>query len=260
MRQRALNTVFDPKPGILVGSLAWDYPAGDEIEEHAHGSGQIIYATGGVMRIRSGDALWLIPPQFAVWIPPRVDHRIQMPHAVSMRTLYFRPRFAPLGRDCAVLHVTPLLRELILEAVRLGTLQRRVVPERALAELLRTALAAASPVPISLTLPRDRRALAVAEAVLADLGKRQTLAALARRAGASARTIERCFARETGADFETWRRQARLVRAVEWLLAGESVAETAYRVGYQQPSAFIAAFRKLFGATPRAWTAALTRR
>ena len=50
------------------------------------------------------------------------------------------------------------------------------------------------------------------------------------------------------------------MRAVEFLLAGRGVAETAYAVGYQQPSAFIAAFRKLFGATPRAWTAALARR
>jgi hypothetical protein len=38
-----------------------------------------------------------------------------------MRTLYFRPRLvAAFSPGCAVLHVTPLLRELILEAVRIG--------------------------------------------------------------------------------------------------------------------------------------------
>lgn len=252
--------MFDPKPGVVVASLAYDYPAGHQISEHAHGSDQLIYATGGVMRISAGTALWTIPPQFAIWLPARMSHRIHMPHAVSMRTLYLRPRFAAaMAPGCMMLHVTPLLRELILEAVRIGSLRRGEATERALAEVLRAALAAASPVPISLTLPQDRRAAVVAEAALADLAGRPRLETLCRRAGAGVRTIERLFRRETGADFETWRRQARLVRAVELLLAGRGVAETAYAIGYQQPSAFIAAFRRLFGATPRAWTAALSR-
>ena len=54
-----------------------------------------------------------------------------------MRTLYFRPglvRTTPLGS--AVLHVTPLLRELILEAVRIGELRAGHNHERALRDLL----------------------------------------------------------------------------------------------------------------------------
>jgi len=52
--------------------------------------------------------------------------RIRMPGAVSMRTLYKRRGGAPgLPALCTVLHVAPLVRELIVEAVRTGQLRMR---------------------------------------------------------------------------------------------------------------------------------------
>jgi AraC-like DNA-binding protein len=47
------------------------------------------------------------------------------------------------------------------------------------------------------------------------------------------------------------------MKAVELLVAGLSVKEVAYSVGYQEPSAFVALFRKTFGNTPKAWISAL---
>ena len=58
--------------------------------------------------------------------------------------------------------------------------------------------------------------------------------------------------------FESWRRQARLMKAVELLVSGCAVKEVAFEVGYQQPSAFVEMFRAALGATPKAWVAALT--
>jgi hypothetical protein len=115
---------YDPKPGTSISTLAYEYPPAFHVPEHAHGAGQVIYAIRGVMEISAGQSYWLIPPQFAIWIPARVMHRLRMPCAVSMRTLYLRRGLAsklPLG--CTVLHVTPLLRELIVEAVRIGQLR-----------------------------------------------------------------------------------------------------------------------------------------
>lgn len=106
-------------------------------------------------------------------------------------------------------------------------------------------------------MPQDARALAVAQATMSEPSRSRSLETLCRRAGASTRTIERIFRREVGMDFETWRRQARLMRAVELLVAGKSVKETAFAVGYRQPSAFVAMFRQAFGATPRVWVSAL---
>jgi AraC-like DNA-binding protein len=68
--------------------------------------------------------------------------------------------------------------------------------------------------------------------------------------GASARTLARLFAAETGMGFERWRTTARLAAALPLLAAGTPVGTTARRVGYATPSAFVAAFRREIGTTP----------
>lgn len=220
----------------------------------------MIYAISGVMQVEAGRSVWLIPPRFAVWIPAHTPHRIRMAGAVSMRTLYLRPGLAArLPRACAVLHVTSLLGELIVEAVRLGRLRSRNGLHRALRDLLVAHLEKASPVPASVTLPSDPRALAVAQALMADPAGHPPLPALCARAGASVRTMQRLFRREVGCDFQTWRRQLRLMKAVELLASGRLVKQVAGEVGYQQPSAFVEMFRQTFGATPKAWASALMR-
>ncbi|MDP9040166.1 MAG: helix-turn-helix transcriptional regulator [Acidobacteriota bacterium] len=261
MRQASLLRDFDPKRGISVTTLAYEYPAEFQVPEHAHGADQLIYAICGVMEVVSGSNMWLVPPSFAIWIPAETTHRIHMPRPVSMRTLYFRPgsvRMTPLAS--AVLHVTPLLRELILEAVRIGELRARHNHERALRDLLVLHLEAASSVPTFVVLPTDERALALARAVLSAPEQTATLAALCRDAGMSVRTVQRIFRKDIGIDFEVWRRQARLTKAVELLLAGHSVKEVSFCVGYRQPSAFVEGFRRSFGITPKAWVISLEER
>ena len=249
---------YDPRPGTSIATLAYEYPPAFQVPEHAHGSDQVIYATHGVMEVSVGQGFWLIPPQFAIWIPARTMHRIRMPRAVSMRTLYLRRGLArKLPGTCAVLHVTPLLRELIVEAVRLGQLRTRNPLHRALRDLVVFHLQNASPVPISLTLPKDPRALGVAQALIASQAHNPSLHSLCVSAGASVRTVERAFRSEVGTDFATWRRQARLMRAVELLVGGSLVKQAAFATGYRQPSAFVEMFRRTFAITPKAWTAAL---
>jgi AraC-like DNA-binding protein len=258
MRRDGILRKFDPKRGVSVATLSYEYPAGFRVPEHAHGSDQLIYAIRGVMEVSAGQSVWLIPPHFALWIPAGAYHLIHMPGPVSMRTLYLRRGLvSALPADCDVRHVTPLLRELIVEAVRIGQLRARNHHECALRDLLISHLEKASPVPTYVTLPRESRALAVAQAVLANPAHSKTLAAMCADAGASVRTIERAFQKDTGAGFESWRRQVRLMKAVELLVSGCSVKEVAFGVGYSQPSAFVEMFRRSFGTTPKAWMVAL---
>jgi AraC-like DNA-binding protein/mannose-6-phosphate isomerase-like protein (cupin superfamily) len=266
LRQAKISRDFDPKRGVSVATLSYEYTPGYQVPEHAHGADQLIYAIRGVMEVFSGANMWLIPPGFALWIAAETRHRIHMPGAVSMRTLYLRPGLARMPgvvrtprRDCAVLHVTPLLRELILETVRIGKLRARQHHERALRDLLLLHLESASPVPTFVSLPRDERALALAQAVLSTPEQAKPLAALARDSGVSVRTIQRIFRREIGIDFESWRRQVRLKKAVELLVAGRSVKEVSFCVGYRQSSAFVESFRRSFGMTPKAWAVSLER-
>jgi len=243
----------DPAPGISVSTHSCEYSRGAHVSPHAHGADQLIYASRGVMQVAAGPNVWLIPPYFGLWIPARTSHHIRMAESVSMRTLYLRPALAACGRAPALLHVGPLLRELIIEIVRVGALRYRNPVERALRVLLVAELNRASPVPLAVALPTDRRALAVASRIVDNPALRTSLAGMCRSAAVSVRTLERIFRREIGTDFERWRQQVRLMKATELLVAGRSVKQVALDVGYRQPRAFVALFRETFGATPRVW-------
>jgi AraC-like DNA-binding protein len=245
---------------VAIATLAWEYAADAAVAAHTHDSDQLIYATRGVMEVTVGRNCWLIPPQFAVWIPARTPHQIQMSGVVFMRTLYLRPRLAPrLPASCTVLQVTPLLRELVLEATRIGALRTRNRLHRALRDLIVARLQDAPAVSTSITLPVDIRAVAVAQAYMADQAGGASLRTLCDQVGVGVRPIERAFRKDVGLSFETWRRQVRLVKAIQLLAAGSSVKAAAFDVGYRQPSAFVQMFRQTLGMTPNAWAAAFAR-
>jgi AraC-like DNA-binding protein len=99
--------------------------------------------------------------------------------------------------------------------------------------------------------------MAVAQLIFRNLADARPLANLCADLGVGVRTVQRIYRRELGIDIDTWRRQARLTKAVQLLIAGRSVKEVSFSVGYRQSSAFVEAFRTLFGSTPRVWTASL---
>ncbi|KAF1053892.1 MAG: HTH-type transcriptional regulator NimR [Burkholderia gladioli] len=50
--------------------------------------------------------------------------------------------------------------------------------------------------------------------------------------------------------FAQWRRQARVLRALERLATGAPVTAIAFELGYDNVSAFIEMFRRTLGVTP----------
>src|SRR5215471_12350872 len=84
-------------------TLCYDFPDGYRVPEHFHDADQLVFASTGVMTIRTQEGFWIVPPQRAVWIPSKVVHSITMSGPVSMRTLYFAPKFIrALPRQCSV--------------------------------------------------------------------------------------------------------------------------------------------------------------
>lgn len=236
---------------LLVRTLAVGYPSGAVLERHSHDWAQLVYASDGVMSVATAEGTWVVPPQRAVWIPAGVRHSVAMSGLVSMRTLYLAPRLLrSLPRRCCVVAVAPLLRELILHTMREGMLRRDDAAHRHLVDVLLDQLRALPAAPLELPLPRDGRALRVARLLQDHPAESATLGELARRAGASRRTLERLFHLETGMSFGRWRQQARLLHAMRLLAAGETVTTTALEVGYDSTSAFIAAFSQVLGTTP----------
>jgi AraC-like DNA-binding protein len=170
---------------------------------------------------------------------------------VALRTLFFAAGFATaLPPGCQAVNVPPLLRELVLETARIGLLWRTVPAQARLARVILDQLRASSQAPLQLPSPRDPRARRAADLLEADAGAELSLADAARRAGASQRTLERLFRRETQLTLGRWRQRQRFAQALRLLAAGHDVTRVALEVGYRSPSAFVSAFRRQLGTTP----------
>lgn len=238
------------EPFLPVRSSASDLRAGQVIGEHAHRWHQLIHASAGVLMVWTGSGSWVVPSSWAVWVPAGVRHRIRAARAAMFRTVYVAPDcFGGLPDACTALTVSPLLRELVLRTVALGMLDSREPVEAATAVVLLDAIRAAPVPPFGLPEPRSEATRRAVERLFAGGGD-TGIAALAREAGLSPRTLERRFLAETGMSIGRWRRRGAMLAAVERLAGGASVKVAAGAAGYAAPSAFVAAFKAEFGETP----------
>jgi AraC-like DNA-binding protein len=233
------------------------HSSGHVIPPHSHDWHQLIYATQGVMSVRTGHGSWVIPPHRAVWVPAGVEHTIEMCGAVLVQTLYVAPGLSEsLPHGCCAVNVSPLLRELIVHTVSLGMLDRRVPAHARLIGVLLDQVHVLPVMPLKLPMPSDPRARRVAAWLQDHEAAPGSLKQLRKTAGCSKRTLERIFLTETGMTLGKWRQQLKLLQALRLLAAGKAVTTVALEVGYDSPSAFIAMFRRTLGATPSRYFAA----
>jgi len=222
----------------------------DRREQHRHDWHQLTYAVRGQLELVTADARRIVPADRAVWVPAGTEHVEVIRAPLSMRSLYVAPGSLALAPAMRTIEVTPLLRELILHISRIGALDCRQAAEAHLARVLFDLIMNAKDIALELPLPRDPRARAFADLVAMQPGDPVPIAQLAKRAGASVRTLERCFIAETGVGIGAWRRRMRLFQALRLLEAGSNVTAVALEVGYATTSAFSAAFAREFGRSP----------
>ena len=253
MSQKCHSLLLDRRgqPLAQIASVSCDFENGHVIPEHFHPEDQLVFASKGVMSVRTKQGIWVVPPLRAVWIPAKTPHSITMSGPVSMRTLYFLPKLVrAFPAKCFVMNVSSLLRELILHACKFPKLSKKAPVQRSIIEIIVDQLEAADSIPLQLPHPTDSRAMRIVQALRADPGKQRTLGELCEDCGASKRTIERLFIAETKMTFGKWRQQLRLLHAMQLLASGEKVTGAALDAGYNSTSAFISLFRRQLGTTP----------
>jgi AraC-like DNA-binding protein len=254
MRRRTTNPDDYQRVPRPIAAMAKDFAHGHRIPVARHERGQLVYAVSGVMTVTTPHGTWVVPPQRAVWVPPRTDHESRMSGRVQMRTLYLRRDAArALPHRCGVMNVSPLLRELILAATEMPLAYDERGRDGRVMRLVLDELKAATDLPLYLPRPSDRRLARVCDAILRTPADPRPLSAWATAVGASTRTLARRFRQETGMSFATWRQQARLLESLRRLAAGEPVTKVALDCGYASASAFGAMFRRALGVAPTAY-------
>jgi len=237
-----------------MAAMEVDYPAGSSTGSHSHPRGQLLYAIEGVMIVRSAAGAWVVPPNRAAWLIAGTEHEVRMCGAVKIRTVFVDPSTAPhLPAASCVIAVSALLRELVVEAVRIPVDYRPDSRDERLMRLLLDELRASDSLPLHLPVPCDARLRVICEALMENPGIDQTATQWASQLGIAAKTVHRLFAKETGMSFAQWRQQARLLSALQRIAGGERIIDVALDHGYASQSAFSAMFKRHFGMPPSAF-------
>jgi AraC-like DNA-binding protein len=226
--------------------MAKEFESGSETGSHSHPRGQLLHAVKGVMVAKTSEGAWIVPPRFALWIPPHVVHSVEMRDTVALRTVYIREAEArSISPHCKVLAVSPLLREAILALLDEPILYDEGGRGGALALLVVDELTRGASASCELPLPADRRLASLCAALIDDPSLALDIDGWAERAGFSRRTFTRRFRQETGLSFAAWRRRLRGLQAAALLGEGLSAGAAAHKVGYRSPSALTSMMRRV---------------
>jgi AraC family transcriptional regulator len=86
--------------------------------------------------------------------------------------------------------------------------------------------------------------------IVADLGRRVTLAEIAAQVGVSPVYLTQIFQRVEGIPLYRYQLRLRLARALQLLNDYDDVTELALELGFSSHSHFTAAFKQAYGQTP----------
>lgn len=222
--------------------------------EHAHDWHQLVYAVDGALTVSVDRQTLVVSPDQAVWLPTGARHSVGSLLGAEFRSLWIADEaVCSLPSNPTVLAVSPLLKALIVEATEIdGKRLADGYPER-IAAMILDQLGRAPGVSTALPWPKDRRILALCEALYLDPSDPRSAEDWAKDLGMSSRTLTRRFEAELGLTLRSWKRRLRLFRAIELLGGGLSVTTTAMELGYGSASAFVFAFRSELGCSPYAY-------
>jgi AraC-like DNA-binding protein len=241
--------------GSLGGSYLHD---GDALVTpwHSHDLHQIEYAVNGVVGVETAAAHHLLPPQQAAWIPAGLEHQTTLNAGVRTVAVLLDPVLVARAGDRArILAVPPLLREMVLHALRWPIARPGPDPDRVADDFFRTlahmvAEGLDHEAPLSLPTSTDPVVGAVMAHTRAHLDT-VTVTDVCRAVGISERTLRRRFQAATGQSWRSYLLQARLLRAMTLLAEpGRSVLDVSIAVGFANVSAFTRAFTRRCGETP----------
>ena len=237
------------RPLVALGN---DFPDGHVVLPHQHRRHQLLYSAAGAVLVNAADASWVIPPECGLWIPAGTVHDVRMLGDVNLRSLYLEPGTIPgMPPRCQLVGISPFMRSLVLEALDLPVEYDPESRAGALMTLIQHELQQLPVQKLALPMPAHPALAASCRAFLAHPTPHAAIDDWATALGMSRRAFTRLFRRETGSSFMAWRQQACLLAALPRLIAGEPVTLVALDLGYDNPAAFTAMFKRSLGLSPR---------
>lgn len=221
---------------------------------HSHSRDQFWHALSGLVHVVTEKGHWLVPPEYALWIPAGCEHSVELLGTVQMRSLYLQPGMIPWPSERPrLLSVNAFTQALVVEAIKLEERDTGSRREQMILELLLMEIGALSETPLALPLPSDPKMLQLCKAFLEAPEARTPLDDWAKACRMSRRSLSRHFRDQTGLALDEWRRHACIFVALPRVVRGDSITSIALELGYESPAAFASMFRRLLGRSPRSY-------
>lgn len=194
--------------------------------------------------------MWMVPPQYAVWVPGQLSHSNRATPGARACFLFIEPGAAPMPDRCCTLKISPLVRELILTLAERGGESLAAPATARLVQVLFDELPRQPQEHLQLPVSNHPKIRQMVTMMAEDPARWQTLSQWAAVFAMSERNLARLVVRETGLSFRRWRHQLQLILALQLLIRGQTVQQTAQALGYDSTTAFITMFKKGLGQTP----------
>lgn len=219
---------------------------------HRHAKHQLLSPSAGILMVETAEALHVVAPTQAAWIPAGVRHATTTGDAPACSLFFPTARYSSPSDHVLILPASPLMRELMARGSSPWKAPRNIVTS--LFDLLQHLCLEGAKLkpPPYLPRPRSPGLVKAVDWLLTHLDS-ATPSILARESGMSERTLRRHARKELGLTVERYIQQARLTKAIQLLMEphlSHTIIEIALSVGYQNHSAFAAAFRRFSGLTP----------
>lgn len=195
-------------------------------------------------------AMWMVPPQYAVWLPGSLPHSNHVTAGAELCFLFIEPAAVVMPERCCTLKISPLCRELILSLARRTDPERAQMPTQRLIQVLFDELPQQPQEQLQLPVSGHPKIRQMVETMAQEPARWNTLGQWASVFAMSERNLARLVVKETGLSFRRWRHQLQLILALQALIAGRNVQQTAQMLGYDSTTAFITMFKKGLGQTP----------
>ncbi|TPG63384.1 AraC family transcriptional regulator [Ewingella americana] len=226
--------------------------ANSEYVLHSHPWSQIICVKSGVMAMNIEGQRYLVPREFAVWLPAGAEHS-----SYNRKTTRFcaidisRELDVGLPSSPCLLTLTPIFNAIADDCFARNLIEPATETDMRMARVLLDQISQAPRQETYLPTSQCRLLAPVLAALEKNPADNTSLAQWAARVYTTERTLSRRCQQDLGMGFAEWRQRLRFLHSISLLEQGKMVHDVALEVGYSSSSAFIAMFQQISGTTPQ---------
>ncbi|WP_111893903.1 AraC family transcriptional regulator [Acinetobacter sp. MB5] len=255
MKKRLAANLQEMTPYNEVPANRWirfvDTQLGVSYKEHRHRWGEFIYVFQGTLEIKVAGISYVVPPSYAIWLPPYTEHGSLNWGEMSHSVFYIEQQDCMhMPNNTCILMTTPLIRAL-LQHLRQNPPDFPLTEEnRHLLLVLSEQLKHADVIDSYLPTTSHTALAELLDYLQAHPACTDSLAELADRVHMTEKTLTRYSQKELGMSLHEWKQRMKLMHAIKMLEQGCTVESIALSVGYSTPTAFINMFKKRMHYSP----------